>query len=146
MAQIATNALDDAAIRRIAADLARVDPADPSTSPLRREDTRLAAQRGAVVVTTLALSTRSPAPLLPLIRAVQIASWRALIDSGVTVAVGSDNVGDSCCSRPSTCIRWVWLTSWGKLGLLKLGPKTRRGRSFLSDRLASCVKATRPAF
>jgi imidazolonepropionase-like amidohydrolase len=93
--QVATNALDEAAIRQIAADLARVDPADPSTSPLRREDARLAAQRGTVVVTTLALSMRSPAPLLPLIRTAQIASLRTLIGSNVTVALGSDNISDS---------------------------------------------------
>ncbi len=96
MTQIATNALDEAAIRQIAADLARVDPADPSTWPLRREDARLAAKRGTVVVTTMSVSARAPAPLLPpLIRAVQSASLRALIDSGVTIAVGSDNVRDS---------------------------------------------------
>jgi hypothetical protein len=95
MAQIANTALDEAGIRQIAADLARVDPVAPSTSPLRREDARLAAQRGTVVVTTLALSTRSPAPLLPLIRAAHIASLRTLIDSGVTVAIGSDNISDS---------------------------------------------------
>jgi hypothetical protein len=117
MFQIATNALDEAAIRQIAADLARVDPADPSTSPLRREDARLAAQRGTVVVTTLALSMRSPAPLLPLIRAVQIASLRTLIDSGVTIVVGSDNIGDS------SMLEAEHLHSLGvvdSLGLLKL--------------------------
>ena len=115
--QIATNALDEAGIRQIAADLARVDPADPSTSPLRREDARLAAQRGTVVVTTLALSTRSPAPLLPLIRAAQIASLRTLIDSEVTLAIGSDNVGDS------SVLEAEHLHSLGvvdTLGLLKL--------------------------
>ena len=40
-------------------------------------------------------STRAPAPLLPLIRVVQSTSLRTLIDSRVTLAVGSDNVGDS---------------------------------------------------
>ena len=117
MAQIATTALDEAGIRQIAADLAGVDPADPSTSPLRREDARLAAQRGTVVVTTLALSTRSPAPLLPLIRAAQIASLRTLIDSGVTVAIGSDNISDS------SMLEAEHLHSLGvvdSLGLLKL--------------------------
>jgi hypothetical protein len=95
MAQIATNALDEAGLRQITADLGRLNPRDPSTLPLRPDDARLAAQRGTVVVTTLNVSMRSPAPLLPLIRAVQIASLRTLIDSGVTLAVGSDNVGDS---------------------------------------------------
>ena len=38
---------------------------------------------------------RAPASLLPLIRAVQSASLRTLTESGVTLAVGSDNVSDS---------------------------------------------------
>jgi imidazolonepropionase-like amidohydrolase len=95
MAQIVTGTLDEAAIRQIAAELGRVDPADPSTLPVRPEDARLAAQRGTVVVTTLSLSARAQAPLLPLIRTVQSASLRTLIDSGVTLAIGSDNVRDS---------------------------------------------------
>jgi imidazolonepropionase-like amidohydrolase len=95
MAQVATNTLDEAAIRQITADLARVNPADPSTQPLRGEDARLAAKRGTVVITTMSPSTRAPAPLLPLIRAVQSTSLRTLIDSRVTLAIGSDNVGDS---------------------------------------------------
>jgi imidazolonepropionase-like amidohydrolase len=95
MAQVVTNALDESAIRQIAADLARVDPRDPSTLPLRQDDARLAARRGVVVITTMSPSTRAPAPLLPLIRTVQSASLRTLIASGVTVAIGSDNVGDS---------------------------------------------------
>ena len=95
MAQVVTNALDEAAIRQIAADLARVDPRDPSTLPLRPDDARLAAKRGTVVITTMSPSTRAPAPLLPLIRAVQSASLRTLIDNGVVLAIGSDNVGDS---------------------------------------------------
>jgi hypothetical protein len=95
MAQIATNALDDAGVRQITADLGRLNPRDPSTLPLRPEDARLAGERGTVVVTTLNISTRSPAPLLPLIRAVQSASLKTLIDNGVTLAIGSDNVGDS---------------------------------------------------
>lgn len=95
MAQIVTNALDEAGMRQIRADLGRLDPRDPSTLPLRPDDARLAAERGTVVVTTMNISTRAPAPLLPLIRAVQSASLRTLIDSGVTVAIGSDNVSDS---------------------------------------------------
>ena len=59
------------------------------------DDARLAAKRGTVVITTMSPSTRAPAPLLPLIRAVQSASLRTLIDSGVALAIGSDNVGDS---------------------------------------------------
>jgi tetratricopeptide (TPR) repeat protein len=47
------------------------------------------------------------------------------------------------CSKPSTCIRPAWLTRWASSSS---GPKTRRGRSFLSDALAPCVRATRPAF
>lgn len=95
MTQIATNALDEAAIQQIAADLARVDPGHPSTLPLRPDEARLAATRGTVVITTMSVSARGPAPLVPLIRAVQSASLRTLIDSGVTIAIGSDNVGDS---------------------------------------------------
>jgi imidazolonepropionase-like amidohydrolase len=95
MAQIVTGTLDEAAIRQIVAELGRVDPADPSTLPVRPEDARRAAQRGTVVVTTLSLSARAQAPLLPLIRTVQRASLRTLIDSGVTLAIGSDNVRDS---------------------------------------------------
>jgi imidazolonepropionase-like amidohydrolase len=95
VSQIVTNRLDEAGIRQIAADLGRLDPEDPSTLRLRREDATLAAERGTVVVTTLNVSTRAPAPLLPLIRAVQSASIRALVDGGVTLAIGSDNIGDS---------------------------------------------------
>src|SRR5688572_27568007 len=95
MAQVVTNTLDEAAIRQIAADLARVDPRDPSTLPLRGEDARLAAKRGTVVITTMSGASRAPAPLVPLMRTVQSASLRMLIDSGVTLAIGSDNVGDS---------------------------------------------------
>ena len=117
MSQIATNALDEAGMRQITADLGRLNPRDPSTLPLRPEDARLAAQRGTVVVTTLNLSMRSPAALLPLIREVQIASLRTLIDSGVTLAVGSDNVGDS------SVLEAAHLDSLGvvdRLALLKL--------------------------
>jgi imidazolonepropionase-like amidohydrolase len=117
MAQIATNALDDAGMRQIMADLGRLNPRDPATLPLRLEDARLAAQRGIVVVTTLSISMRAPAPLLPLIRAVQSASLRTLIDSGVTLAVGSDNVGDS------SVLEAAHLDSLGvvdRLALLKL--------------------------
>jgi imidazolonepropionase-like amidohydrolase len=95
MAQMVTNTLDEAAMRQIAADLAAVNPADPSTLPLGPEDARLAAERGTVVVTTMSVSMRSPAPLVPLLRAVQIASLRTLIDGGARLAIGSDNVGDS---------------------------------------------------
>ena len=96
MAQIFTNTLDEGAIRQIATDLARLNPREPSTLPLGPEDARLAAQRGTVVVTTMSISTmRAPASLLPLIRAVQSASLRTLVESGVTLAVGSDNVSDS---------------------------------------------------
>ena len=96
MAQVVANRLDEAAIRQIATDLARVNPRDPSTLPVRPEDARLAAQRGTVVVTTLNIwSMRAPASLLPLIRAVQSASLRTLTEGGVTLAIGSDNVSDS---------------------------------------------------
>jgi imidazolonepropionase-like amidohydrolase len=104
-------------MRQIMADLGRLNPRDPSTLPLRPEDARLAAQRGIVVVTTLSISMRAPAPLLPLIRAVQSASLRTLIDSGVTLAVGSDNVGDS------SVLEAAHLDSLGvvdRLALLKL--------------------------
>ena len=117
MAQLFTNAADEAAIGQIAADLARVDPADPSTLPLRREDARLASQRGTVVITTMNVSTRSPAPLLPLIRVVQGATLRTLIDSGVALAIGSDNVSDS------SVLEAAHLDSLGvvdRLALLKL--------------------------
>jgi hypothetical protein len=53
------------------------------------------AQRGTVVVTTMNIFMRAPASLLPLIRAVQSASLRMLTESGVTLAIGSDNVSDS---------------------------------------------------
>ena len=43
----------------------------------------------------MSLSIRAPASLLPLIRAVQSASLRTLTDSGVALAIGSDNVSDS---------------------------------------------------
>jgi imidazolonepropionase-like amidohydrolase len=43
----------------------------------------------------MSVSARAPAPLLPLIRAVQNAVLRTLIDSGVALAIGSDNVSDS---------------------------------------------------
>ena len=96
MAQIFTNTLDEGAIRQIATDLARVNPRDPSTLPLGPEDARRAARRGTVAVTTMSISTmRAPASLLPLIRAVQSASLRTLTESGVTLAIGSDNVRDS---------------------------------------------------
>ena len=93
--QIVSNTLDEGAIRQIAADLAQVNPNDPSTLPLRPEDARRAAARGTVVVTTMSISMRAPAALLPLIRAVQIASLRTLTESGVTLAIGSDNISDS---------------------------------------------------
>ena len=95
MAQVATNTLDDAAITQIAADLARVDARDPSTLPLRPDDARMAGQRGTVVITTMSMSSRAPAPLATLIRAVQVASLRMLIDNKVPLAIGSDNVRDS---------------------------------------------------
>ena len=94
MAQIVTNTLDDAAIQQITADLTRATR-DRSTLPLRPDDARLAAQRGTVVVTTMSPASRAPAALLPLIRAVQIASLRTLIDSGVRLSIGSDDVRES---------------------------------------------------
>jgi predicted amidohydrolase YtcJ len=67
-----------------------------SEAPLRRKNFCGAqAQRGTVVVTTMNISMRAPASLLPLIRAVQSASLRTLTESGVTLAIGSDNVSDS---------------------------------------------------
>ena len=95
MAQIVANTLDEAGVRQIAAELTRVDPADPTTLPVRPDDARVAAQRGTVVVTTLSLSARAKGPLLPLIRTVQSASLRTLRDCGVTLAIGSDNVRDT---------------------------------------------------
>jgi hypothetical protein len=95
LAQVVTNTLDDDAIEQIAADLERSNPRDPSTLPLDPDAARLAAERGTVVVTTLSPSSRAPAPLLPLIRAVQSASLRTLVDNGVALAIGSDNVADS---------------------------------------------------
>ena len=72
-----------------------MNPRDPSTLPLRPEDARLAAQRGTVVVTTMSVSMRAPASLLPLYPRVQSASLHTLTESRVTLAVGSDNVSDS---------------------------------------------------
>ena len=90
VAQVVTNTLDEGAIRQMAAELG-----DASMLPLRPVDARLAAERGTVVVTTLSLSMRAPAVLVPLIRSVQINSLRTLVDHGVTLAIGSDNVGDT---------------------------------------------------
>jgi hypothetical protein len=53
MAQVVTNALDEAGIRQIATAMARVDPRDPSTLPQHPDDARLAAKRGTVVITTM---------------------------------------------------------------------------------------------
>lgn len=117
MTQIVTNGLDEAAIRQIAGDLARVDPRDPSTLPLRPDDARLAAKRGTVVITTMSPSARGPAPLLPLIRAVQRTSLRILIDSGVTLAIGSDNVNDSSVLEAEHLLS---LGVFNELALLKL--------------------------
>ena len=117
MTQIATNALDEVGVREITADLGRLNPRDPSTLPVRPEDARLAAQRGTVVITTMNVSTRAPAPLLPLIRAAQSATLRTLIDSGVTVAIGSDNVGDSSVLEAE---HLQSLAVVGRLALLKL--------------------------
>ncbi|HEU4689309.1 MAG TPA: amidohydrolase family protein, partial [Vicinamibacterales bacterium] len=117
MAQVVTNALDEAAIRQISAELAQVNSRDPSTLPLHPDDARLAAKRGTVVITTMSPSTRAPAPLLPLIRAVQSASLRTLIESGVTIAIGSDNVGDSSVLEAEHLHS---LGVFGNLALLKL--------------------------
>jgi imidazolonepropionase-like amidohydrolase len=112
MTQLVTNTLDDDAIRQISAELGR-----PSTWSLDPDDARLAGQRGTVVVTTLSLSMRAPAPLLPLIRAVQVATLRTLIDGGVALAIGSDNIGDTSILEADHLLS---LGIFDRLALLKL--------------------------
>jgi hypothetical protein len=131
--QVAANALDDAAIRQIAAALARVDARDPATLPLRPEDARLAAERGTAVVTTMQLSMRAPAPLLPLIRAVQSASLRTLIESKVALAIGSDNIADSSALEAGHLLslgvvdRLALLKLWGEDTPRTIFPQRRIG-------------------
>jgi imidazolonepropionase-like amidohydrolase len=93
--EAATNTLDESGIAQIAAALSKLDPANPGTLPLTAEDARQAAARGTVVITTMSPSSRAPAALRPGIRAVQAAALRLLRDQRVTLAVGSDNVGDT---------------------------------------------------
>ena len=94
--QLASGSLDPQAIQEIAAALARSNPADPSSLPVRAEDARLAARRGTVVVTTFALSAeRGPQAFRSAWRAIQAATLRLLNDHNVVLAVGSDNPADS---------------------------------------------------
>ena len=79
----------------------------------------------------------------PLIRAVQSASLRTLIDSGVALAIGSDNVGDS------SVLEAEHLRSLGvvdELALLKLWDEDTPRSIFPQRRIGFLVTAMKPAF
>jgi imidazolonepropionase-like amidohydrolase len=82
-------------VRQISAALARIDSGDPATLPFDADDARLAARRGTSVITTLANQMNTPPPLFERLREIQAATLRVLKESGVTVAIGSDNVRDT---------------------------------------------------
>lgn len=63
--------------------------------PIAVDDARLAARHGIVVVTTVVSLTRAPEAARAGIRPAMAANLRLLLDNGVTLAVGSDNVTDT---------------------------------------------------
>ncbi len=69
-------------------------------TPIAVEDARLAAARGITVITTCAIVRRLPPQVLaksdlPQVLKIQLANLKLLRQSGVPLAIGSDNVGDS---------------------------------------------------
>ena len=80
---------------------------DTTPTPISAEDAKLAAKRGVVVITTVALLTRrqlaipggpvigQPEDRRAELRRLQAADLKLLLESGVAVAIGSDNVADS---------------------------------------------------
>ena len=69
-------------------------------TPIAVEDAKLAAERGVAVITTCAVPPTMPERVLPKsdlpqVLDVQLQNLRLLHESGVRLAVGSDNVGDS---------------------------------------------------
>jgi hypothetical protein len=82
-------------VREISAGLARIDPYDVRTLPFSPDDALLAARRGTSVITTMANQMNAPPPLVGRLRALQVATLQVLKESGVIVAIGSDNVLDT---------------------------------------------------
>jgi hypothetical protein len=117
MAKLAFGGLNDEDLRAIEAGMARIDPSDVATLPLDRDDVRLAARRGVVVLTTMALQMNSPPPLREKLRAIQTAMLRMLNRDGATVAIGSDNVADTSVAEARHLLS---LGVYDNLELLKL--------------------------
>jgi len=132
--EAASNTLDESGIAQIAAALSKFDPADPDTLPLKSADARLAAARGAVVITTMSPSSRAPAALRPGIRAVQAAALRLLRDEQVLLAVGSDNVADTSIAEAyhlqslGVLDNRALLKMWTETTAQAIFPKRRIGR------------------
>jgi hypothetical protein len=68
---------------------------NPFYIPISAEDAKRAARRGIVVITTAALMLRSPEAVRAVIKPEQAANLKVLQESGVRLAIGSDNVLDS---------------------------------------------------
>jgi hypothetical protein len=121
MDRLAFGRATDDDVRQISAGLARIDPNDPATLPFDSNDARLAARRGTSVITTMANQMNAPPPLRERLRAIQAATLRVLKESGVTVAIGSDNVRDSSLAEVR---HLASLGVYSNLELLKLWTET----------------------
>jgi hypothetical protein len=91
-------------------------------TPISREDARLAAQRGIVVITTCAMVRTLPRGIVPEAAAakileVQAVNLKLLRESGVSFAIGSDNVSDSSFNETEYL---QTLGVFGNLTLLKM--------------------------
>ena len=93
--ELARTPADPDVIRQVADAIRKSETAGAPYAPISRADARLAAKRGAVVVTTVGLTARWPDALRRLVEPAQSAMLRLLDENGVTLAIGSDNVMDS---------------------------------------------------
>jgi imidazolonepropionase-like amidohydrolase len=95
-------------------------------TPIAPEDARVAARRGIAVITTCAIVPKLPAVILPKpelsrVLKTQAANLKLLRESGVALAIGSDNVSDSSWNEVEYLHR---LGAFDNLTLLKMWTET----------------------
>jgi len=112
-------------------------PGSRGPTSISPEDARLAAHRGIVVVTTASLSMRykeEKPELYKAIREAQMANLKLLRESGVKIAVGSDNFEDTSVGEAMYLHQ---LGVFDNLALLKMWTETAARTTFPSRKIGS---------
>jgi imidazolonepropionase-like amidohydrolase len=116
---------------------------NPSYIPISAEDARLAARRGTVVITTVALMMRSPEAVRAAFTPVQTANLKLLREHGVALAIGSDNVIDS------SVLEFEYLARLGifdNLTLLKMWTETTPRMIFPKRQIGALAEGYEASF